>query len=65
MITSTKNDQVKAVIELKKKARARAMYKRLGYREADIVPCEFNGISEAACTFGEEIIIVKTYVVMI
>ena len=44
MITSTKNDQVKAVIELKKKARARAMYKRLGYREADIVPCEFNRI---------------------
>ena len=41
------------------------MYKRLGYREADIVPCEFNGISEAACTFGEEIIFVKTYVVMI
>ena len=41
------------------------MYKRLGYREADLVPCEFNGISEAACTSGEEIIIVKTYVVMI
>ncbi|CCX75214.1 acetyltransferase GNAT family [Dorea sp. CAG:105] len=20
------------------------MYKRFGYREADIVPCEFNGI---------------------
>ncbi len=24
--------------------RARQMYARLGYREADIVPCEFNGI---------------------
>lgn len=24
--------------------RARKMYARLGYREADIVPCEFNGI---------------------
>lgn len=27
-----------------KNVRARAMYKKLGYREADIVPCEFNGI---------------------
>ena len=25
--------------------RARALYKKLGYREADIVPCVFNGIS--------------------
>ena len=25
-------------------ARARAMYRKLGYREAGIVPCEFNGI---------------------
>lgn len=41
------------------------MYKKLGYREADIVSCEFNGIPGATCTSGEEIIIVKTYVVMI
>ena len=27
-----------------KNTRARAMYRKLGYREADIVPCEFNGI---------------------
>ncbi len=27
-----------------KNAVARAMYKRLGYREADIAPCAFNGI---------------------
>lgn len=27
-----------------KNAVARAMYKRLGYREADIAPCVFNGI---------------------
>ncbi len=25
-------------------ARARAMYKKLGYRESDMVPCQFNGI---------------------
>ena len=25
-------------------AAARAMYAKLGYREADIVPCVFNGI---------------------
>ncbi len=24
--------------------RARAMYKKLGYRESDMVPCQFNGI---------------------
>lgn len=27
-----------------KNSRARAMYRKLGYREAGIVPCEFNGI---------------------
>lgn len=27
-----------------KNAAARALYRRLGYREAGIVPCEFNGI---------------------
>lgn len=27
-------------------AAARAMYSKLGYREADVVPCEFNGISD-------------------
>lgn len=48
-----------------KNVRARVMYKKLGYNEADIVPCEFNGISEAACTSGKEIIIVKISVVMI
>ena len=26
--------------------RARAMYKKLGYKEIDIVPCSFNGINE-------------------
>ena len=25
-------------------AGARSLYKRLGYREIDILPCEFNGI---------------------
>ena len=25
-------------------ANARALYRKLGYREADIVPCVFNGI---------------------
>ena len=24
--------------------RARAMYKKLGYRESDMVPCQFNGM---------------------
>jgi len=24
--------------------RARAMYKKLGYRESDMVPCRFNGM---------------------
>ena len=28
-----------------KNADARSLYARLGYREADIVPCDFNGIS--------------------
>ena len=28
-----------------KNAAARGLYARLGYREADIVPCDFNGIS--------------------
>ena len=27
-------------------APARALYKRLGYREADIVPCDFNGVGK-------------------
>ena len=28
----------------RRNAAARAMYKKLGYREAEIVPCDFNGI---------------------
>ena len=27
-----------------RKAGARSLYKRLGYREIGILPCEFNGI---------------------
>lgn len=27
-------------------APARALYKRLGYREAGIVPCDFNGLGQ-------------------
>ena len=27
-------------------APARALYRRLGYREADIVPCDFNGVGK-------------------
>lgn len=39
--------------------RARAMYKKLGYQEIDIVPCEFNGIEGVQLvllekTLGEE-----------
>ena len=27
-------------------APARALYARLGYREADVVPCDFNGLGQ-------------------
>ena len=29
-----------------KNANARAMYRKLGYREIGLVPCEFNGIPD-------------------
>ena len=36
--------------------RARAMYGRLGYREAGIVPCVFNGIAGVALVLLEKML---------
>ena len=36
--------------------RARAMYRKLGYREAGIVPCVFNGIAGVAFVLLEKIL---------
>lgn len=35
-------------------SRARALYQRLGYREADIVPCVFNGIRDVQLVLLEK-----------
>ena len=36
--------------------RARAMYKKLGYREAGIVPCSFNGIAGVGLVLLEKLL---------
>jgi hypothetical protein len=40
--------------------RARAMYKRLGYSEPDIVPCVFNGIEGVQLVLLEKMLTDQT-----
>ena len=39
-----------------KNRKARAMYKKLGYEEIDIVPCVFNGIPDVQLVCLEKVL---------